>query len=71
MAIYWCPELYRSIGRGLVETPRVPYILEPEIEEAVPADIYEKNVGIWELIVDTEKIGREFRAIREKNASGG
>jgi betaine reductase len=49
----------------------VYHVLEPEIKEAVPKDIYEENVGIWELTVDTGKIGQEFRAIREKNSSGG
>ncbi len=45
----------------------VYHILEPEIKEAVPEDVYEENAGIWELTVDTEKIGQEFRSIREKN----
>ena len=49
----------------------VYHILEPEIKQAVPEDIYQENVGIWELTVDTEKIGQEFRSIREKNAHGG
>ena len=49
----------------------VYHILEPEIKEAVPEDVYEENAGIWELTVDTEKIGQEFRSIREKNSRGG
>ncbi len=49
----------------------VYHILEPEIKEVVPADVYEENAGIWELTVDTEKIGQEFRSIREKNSRGG
>ena len=49
----------------------VYHILEPAIKEVVPKDIYEKNAGIWELTVDTEKIGQEFKAIREKNGRGG
>jgi betaine reductase len=44
----------------------VYHILEPEIKEAIPEDIYEENAGIWELTVDTQEIGKEFRAIREK-----
>jgi betaine reductase len=47
----------------------VYHILEPEIKKAIPGDVYEENVGIWELTVDTEKIGQEFKAIREKNSS--
>lgn len=45
----------------------VYHILEPEIKEAVPADIYEENVGIWEMTVDTAEIGRRFKAIRDKS----
>ena len=46
----------------------VYHILEPEMREGIPEDIYEENVGIWMLTVDTEKIGKEFKAIREKNS---
>ena len=49
----------------------VYHILEPEIKEVVPADVYQENAGIWELTVDTEKIGQEFKSIREKNSRGG
>jgi glycine/sarcosine/betaine reductase complex component A len=44
----------------------VYHILEPEMKEVIPADIYEEEVGIWLLSVDTESLGRELRAIREK-----
>ncbi len=48
----------------------VYHILEPAIKQAVPEDVYEENVGIWELAVEPEKIekiGQEFEAIRQKN----
>lgn len=45
----------------------VYHILEPEIREAVPEDVYEENVGIWAMTVDVNAIGREFQAIRGKN----
>jgi glycine reductase len=44
----------------------VYHILEPELKEVIPEEIYEENVGIWEMTVDTEELGRRFRAIREK-----
>jgi len=44
----------------------VYHILEPELKEAIPEDIYEENVGIWTMAVDTEELGRRLRAIREK-----
>ncbi len=49
----------------------VYHILEPEIRDAVPADIYEENAGIWSLTIDVEEIGKEFKAIREKQQEEG
>jgi len=46
----------------------VYHILEPEIREAVPEDVYEENVGIWTMTVDVDEIGREFKAIRENHS---
>jgi len=43
----------------------VYHILEPEMQEVIPSDIYEEEVGIWLLSVDTETLGKEFKAIRE------
>ena len=48
----------------------VYHVLEPAIKQAVPEDVYEENVGIWELAVEPEKIekiGKEFEDIRQKN----
>jgi betaine reductase len=50
----------------------VYHILEPEIQAAVPEDVYEENVGIWALAVEPEKIDKilqEFKAIREKTSA--
>jgi glycine/sarcosine/betaine reductase complex component A len=47
----------------------VYHILEPEMKEVIPADIYEEEVGIWLLSIDTESLGKEFKAIREKAAN--
>lgn len=47
----------------------VYHILEPEVREAIPPDVYEENVGIWALTIDQEMIGREFKAVREKVAA--
>jgi len=51
----------------------VYHILEPEMRGAVPEDVYEENVGIWALAIEPEKIekiGKEFKAIREKTSLG-
>ena len=45
----------------------VYHILEPEVKESVPEEIYEQEVGIVSMIVDTEEVSRAFRKIRETN----
>lgn len=48
----------------------VYHILEPELKEAIPQEVYEENVGIWVMVADVEEIGKRFKAIREKAAQG-
>jgi betaine reductase len=48
----------------------VYHILEPELRDAIPEEVYEEHVGIWIMTVDTEEIGRRFKAIREKVLEG-
>ena len=43
----------------------VYHILEPEVRKAVPEEIYEREVGLVSMIVDTEDVARKFKAIRE------
>jgi glycine reductase len=45
----------------------VYHILEPEVRAAIPEEIYEQEVGIVSMIVDTEEVGKKFKAIREAN----
>ncbi len=50
----------------------VYHIFEPDIQAAVPEDVYEENVGIWALALEPErieKIGQEFKALREKTSA--
>ena len=44
----------------------VYHILEPIMEEAIPKDVYQENIGIVAMLSDRESIGREFNKIREK-----
>ena len=47
----------------------VYHILEPEMRDAVPEEVYEENVGIWAFAIEPEKIdqiGSEFKAIRDR-----
>src|SRR5260221_4695204 len=48
----------------------VYHILEPALRQFIPEDVYEENVGIWTTAVDTEEIGKRFKALREKVAKG-
>lgn len=47
----------------------VYHILEPALKQFIPESVYESNLGIWSMAVDTEEIGRAFEAIREKVAN--
>ncbi len=44
----------------------VYHILEPEVKEAIPADVYEEQAGFMEMVADIEAIGKKFKEIREK-----
>ena len=41
------------------------HILEPEVKQAIPADVYEQQAGFMEMIIDTEELGRRFREARK------
>jgi len=40
------------------------HILEPEVKEAIPPEVFEKQAGFMEMIIDTEEIGRRFKKAR-------
>jgi len=42
----------------------VYHILEPEVRAAIPEEIYEQEVGIVSIVVDTKEVGKKFKAIR-------
>lgn len=44
----------------------VYHILEPEVKEAIPPEVYAKQAGFMELVADAEEIGKIFREIRDK-----
>jgi glycine reductase len=47
----------------------VYHILEQEVKDVIPGDVYQENVGIWVLAVEPEKIEKiekGFKAIRRK-----
>ena len=49
----------------------VYHILEPQMKDALPEDIYEEECGIWQLTVDTESLGKSFEKVRETGSVEG
>ena len=47
----------------------VYHILEPEVKAGIPEEIYEHEVGLASMILDTEEIGRKFKVIRANKPS--
>jgi betaine reductase len=43
----------------------VYHILEPEVKNALPEDVYTEQVGFMEMVVDTNEIGSVFKKIRD------
>jgi len=48
----------------------VYHILEPKVKGAIPAEVYSKQVGFMEMVVDTEEVGRRLEATRKILESG-
>lgn len=44
----------------------VYHICEPEIKEQVPADLYDEQVGMMEMVLDVDNIIAEMTAIRDQ-----
>ena len=46
----------------------VYHILEPDVKEYIPEDIYNESVGIMAMVIDPQEVGERFKKIREKVA---
>ncbi len=46
----------------------VYHIIEPDVRDAVPSEIYEKEVGIMSMIIDAEEVGKKFKVLRKRIA---
>ena len=42
----------------------VYHILEPEVKNSIPLEVYADQAGFMEMVVDTEEIGGIFKKIR-------
>ncbi len=61
------PSFAGPLGGVSLRLP-VYHILEPEVIQAIPAEIFDEQAGFMELVVDTGEIGMKFKEIREKMA---
>lgn len=43
---------------------RVYHICEAEIKDEIPADLYEEQVGMMEMVLDVDSIASEMQAVR-------
>ncbi len=44
----------------------VYHICEPEIKEQIPADLYDEQVGMMEMVLDVDDIISEMNAVRSQ-----
>ena len=47
----------------------VYHVLEPEIREAIPADVWEDQIGVMADVLDAEGIRKAITAVRAKKPS--
>jgi glycine reductase len=43
---------------------QVYHILEPELKQYIPEDVYQEKLGIFEIAVDTQQIGESLAKLR-------
>lgn len=48
----------------------VYHVLEDEVRQSVPEDVWETQIGIMSDVLDAESISRAVREMREKAAAG-
>ena len=45
---------------------RVYHVCEPEIKAEIPADLYEEQIGMMEMVLDVDEIAEEMNDIRSE-----
>ena len=48
----------------------VYHILEPEIRQFIPEEVYNENIGVMAMVINPEEVGKRFKAIRERAGLG-
>ena len=45
---------------------RVYHVCEPEIKAEIPADLYDEQIGMMEMVLDVDSIASEMKSIRDQ-----
>ena len=45
---------------------RVYHVCEPEMKAEIPADLYEEQIGMMEMVLDVDSIASEMKSIRDQ-----
>ena len=45
---------------------RVYHVCEPEIKAEIPADLYEEQIGMMEMVLDVDSIASEMKSSRDQ-----
>ncbi len=48
----------------------VYHITEPEVRERADASVYQDQIGLSEIAMETDEIWKSIRAVRERNPAG-
>lgn len=48
---------------------QVYHILEPEMRKCIPEDVYQKHLGIFEMVIEAEKIGESLSKLRNQGTN--
>ncbi len=59
------PSFAGPLGGVSLRLP-VYHILEPEVKQAIPAEVFDAQAGFMEMVVNTDEIGAKFKEIRER-----
>ncbi len=45
---------------------RVYHVCEPEIKAEIPADLYDEQIGMMEMVLDVDSIASEMKSVRDQ-----
>lgn len=48
---------------------QVYHILEPEMKKYIPEEVYQKHLAIFEMVIETDKIGESLSKLRNQGTN--